>query len=149
MKPVDIVYTLTVRDPPRPAPRWLPSFIARKPVNYAKHGTRAKTIKPDNTNPNSDCFELKHLNEDDMGLKTVEIKATHFPVEMRCAHLKDSTVCDQKCYVFEKGGRCFRKKCSRHDCQGHVYVSAVMEDVQGRSCFGKKGGRLVRPRLFG
>jgi hypothetical protein len=143
MAPANIMYTLTVRDPPRPAPKWLPSVVARKPVNHAKHGTPAGTIPRENTNPNRDCFELKHLNDDDIGLKTVKIKAKHFPVGMRCGHLKDSKVCDQKCYVFEKGGRCFRKKCSRDDCQGHVYVSAVMEDAHGRSCFGKKGHRYL------
>lgn len=139
------VYTLTVRVPRRPVTKWLPSFVSRTPVIYAKSSSQTYSIKPDDTNPNLDCFELKHLNDDDMDSKKIKIKAALLPEEVRCKHLKASRVCNEKCYVLEKGGSISRKKCSRDDCQGHVYGSAVVEDAQRRVCFGNKGARVVYP----
>ena len=136
----DTVYALDVRCPPRPPPTWLPSFLTRTPVTHANTGS-VYTIKPDQTNPNLDCFERKHL--EDMPTKTVKIKRALFPLELRCEHVGYKTSCSRGCYVLENGGGNWRKKCAREDCAGHVYVGRVKEDEQGISCFGKKGRRLV------
>jgi hypothetical protein len=139
-EPENTVYTLTVRCPARPWPKWLPSFFVRTPVTYSDTGS-VYTIKPDDTNPNLDCFESKHLS--DMSTKTTKIKRSLFPLDLRCSHLRFETTCTKGCYVLEKGGSIQRKKCKREDCEGHVYVSPVKEDEEGKSCFGKKGERMV------
>jgi hypothetical protein len=139
-EPENTLYTLTVRCPPRPPPKWLPSFMTRQPVTLPPPG-HSSTIKPDNTNPDFDCFEQKHLDE--MPTKTVKIKRASFPVEMRCEHLRHETTCEKGCYVLEKGGSIWRTKCKRNDCEGHVYCGRVKEDEEGKSCFGKKGERMV------
>jgi hypothetical protein len=133
------VYTLTVRCPLRPPCKWLPSFMTRQPVPCLPSGYTY--TKPDHANPNFDCYERKHL--DDMLKKVVKIKRAAFPLEMRCDHLRHDTKCKKGCYVLEKGGSIWRKKCKRSDCEGHVYCSPVKEDEKGKSCFGKKGGRMV------
>jgi hypothetical protein len=139
-EPEDTVYTLDVRCPPRPPPTWLPSFLTRTLVTHANTGT-AYTIKPDETNANLDCFEKKHLGI--MPTNTVQIKRAMFPLEFRCRHVRYRNSCSRGCYVLEKGGCIWRKKCPREDCEGHVYVGRVKEDELGNSCFGKKGHRLV------
>ncbi|KAF1914538.1 hypothetical protein BDU57DRAFT_454273 [Ampelomyces quisqualis] len=139
-EPDNTIYTLTVRCPPRPPPKWLPNILTRTPVTHPNSGS-AYTIKPDETNAKLDCFEEKHLT--DLPTKVVKIGTTSFPLEMRCGHLRHSTTCTQGCYVLEKGGSISRKKCTRTDCDGHVYCGRVKEDEGGKSCFGKKGERLV------
>jgi hypothetical protein len=134
------IYTLTVRCPARPPSKWLPSFMTRQPVTQPSSGY-VHTIKPDDTNPNYDCYEQKHL--DDMPTKISKIKRAAFPLEMRCKHLRYNTMCSMGCYVLEKGGSIWRKKCKRSDCEGHVYCGRVKEDTDGKSCFGKKGERMV------
>ncbi|OAL04819.1 hypothetical protein IQ06DRAFT_214107 [Phaeosphaeriaceae sp. SRC1lsM3a] len=139
-EPEDTVYTLKVLCPPRPPPTWLPSFMTRTPVTHASSGS-TYTIKPDETNANLDCFERKHLA--DMPRKTIKLKRVFFPLELRCDHVRHAKECLRGCYVQEKSGSIWRKKCAREDCEGHVYVGQVREDEQGISCFGKKGQRLV------
>jgi hypothetical protein len=140
-EPENTVYTLTVRCPPRPPPKWLPSFMTRTPVTHPNSGA-TYTIKPDETNSNLDCFERKHLAN--MPTKVIKIKRGLFPLDMRCAHVRDSTTCDHGCYVLEKGGDISRRWCSKEKgCEGHVYCGRVKEDEEGNSCFGKKGERIV------
>lgn len=69
---------------------------------------------------------------------------------MRCEHTqgkngagKDVKGCDKGCYLLEKGGEVATWKCTRSDCEGHVYSGHVKSDDDGRSCFGKKGERMV------
>lgn len=139
-EPENTIYTLTIRCPARPPPKWLPNFITRTPVTHPNSAS-TYTIKPDDTNPNLDCFERKHLK--DMPTKTIKIKRALFPLEMRCDHLRYVSTCTEGCYVLEKGGSVWRKKCQRDDCEGHVYIGRVKEDAEGKSCFGKKGERVV------
>ena len=79
----------------------------------------------------------------DMPTKKIKIKRALFPLELKCSHLRHANVCSHGCYVLEKGGSIWRKKCAREDCEGHVYVGRVKEDEQGVSCFGKRCHRLV------
>jgi hypothetical protein len=130
------IYTLEVRCPKRPPPKYLPTLFTRTPVTYPKNG-HTYTIKPDDTNPNLDCFESKHLN--DMSTKTIKIQSYLFPPDMRCTHVQNARICKKGCYVLEKGGRIAGWKCKREDCEGHVYNSRVKQDVDGKACFGKKG----------
>jgi hypothetical protein len=139
-EPENTIYTLTVRCPPRPSPKWLPSFIARKPVTYSRTYS-TYTIIPDDTNPDLDCYEEKHLN--DMPTKVVKIKRALFPLEMRCWHLRYVTTCEEGCYVLERGGDIERWRCKRSDCNGHVYCGRVKADGDGKACFGKKGEMMV------
>lgn len=139
-EPDNTIYTLIVRCPPRPPPKWLPSFVTRTPFMYPNNGS-VYTILPDETNTNLDCFEEKHLT--DLPTKVMKIATTSFPLELRCNHLRHSTTCTEGCYFREKGGSIWRKKCSRSDCEGHVYCGRIKEDEEGRACFGKKGERLV------
>jgi hypothetical protein len=139
-EPENTMYTLTVRCPPRPPPSWIPAIFTRTPVTHSNTGS-AWTIKPDETNANLDCFEGKHLA--DLPMKVMKVERTYFPLNMRCKHLRHSTTCTEGCYVLEKGGSIWRWKCSRSDCEGHVYCGQVKEDREGRSCFGKGGKRLV------
>jgi hypothetical protein len=140
-EPENTVYTLTVRCPQRPPPKWLPSFMTRVPVIHPNTGA-AYTIKPDDTNVNLDCFERKHLA--DMSTKIIKIKRSLFPLDMRCPHVRNSTTCDRGCYVLEKGGDISRQWCNKkRGCEGHVYCGRVKKDEQGNSCFGKKGVRMV------
>ncbi|KAF1835876.1 hypothetical protein BDW02DRAFT_475568, partial [Decorospora gaudefroyi] len=74
------LYTLTVYVPPRLPPRWLPNIFTRKPSIRPNPGAIYK-IPVEDTNPNLDCFELKHL--DDLPTKTVTIVSAMFPAEMR------------------------------------------------------------------
>lgn len=138
-EPDNTTYTLTVRCPKRPPPKYLPAFLTRTPVNHP--GGRAYTIQPDETNPNLDCFQEKHLES--MPTKTVKIKSAWFPADMRCAHVQNARVCEEGCYVLEKGGDIARWKCKREGCEGHVYESRVKRDEDGKVCFGKKGERMV------
>lgn len=138
--PSDTVYTLAVHVPPRTnsLSELLPKFLTRTPVKAEAH---VFLIRPDNTNPNLDCFERKHL--DDIKLKNFKIKMMLFPIDMRCQHLRYSTTCAEGCYFMEDGGKHSRSKCSRFNCQGHVYQGTVLQDDEGRKCFGKKGQRMV------
>lgn len=70
-EPDNTVYTLTVRCPKRPPPKYLPAFFTREPVRYT-HAPGAYIAKPPETNPNLDCFESKHL--DDMNWKAMKLK---------------------------------------------------------------------------
>ncbi|KAI8932779.1 hypothetical protein NX059_010269 [Plenodomus lindquistii] len=135
-------YTLTVYDPPRPPPRWLPSFLTRQPVVLTNTGSNYM-ILPDDINPNLDCFEPKHLSS--LPVKTITIKSYLFTPELRCKHLQTgATVCDNGCYFREKGGKeIMRWCCKRSDCEGHVYCGSVMTDEAGKACFGEKGKRMV------
>jgi hypothetical protein len=139
-EPEDTVYTLQIICPPRSSPTWLPSFMTRTPVTDANSGS-TYTVKPDKTNANLDCFERKHLA--DMPRKTIKIKRALFPLELRCGHVRYEKECSHGCYLQEKGGRIWRKKCASDDCEGHVYVGGIKEDERGISCFGKKSHRLV------
>jgi hypothetical protein len=139
-EPENTIYTLTVCCPPRPNPKWLPSFVTRTPVTYPSTGA-TYTIKPDNTNPNLDCFEQKHL--EDMPTRVIKLKRSLFPLDVRCAHVRTKTTCDKGCYVFEKSGGISRWWCKAKGCEGHVYCGRVKEDEVGSSCFGKKGERMV------
>ena len=139
-EPDNTIYTLTIRCPARPPPKYLPSFFTRTPATYPNTGG-AYTIKPDNTNPNLDCFEAKHL--DDMATKVIKIKSAWFPADMRCEHVQNARRCEEGCYVLEKGGDIWRWKCKREGCEGHVYEGRVKADGEGRVCFGKKGERMV------
>jgi hypothetical protein len=138
--PSDTVYTLAVHVPPRPnsLSEHLPKFLTRTPVKAEAH---VSMIRPDDTNPNLDRFERKHL--DYIKLKNVKIKMALFPIDMRCQHLRYSITCAEGCYFMEEGGSHSRSKCNREDCQGHVYQGHVHEDDEGRKCFGKKGHRMV------
>jgi hypothetical protein len=140
MEPENTVYTLTVLCPAEPRSRWCPSIFKDKSSKYSGSGS-TWAIKPDDTNPNRDCFEYKHLEE--MERKAFSVKRKHFPVDFRCAHVRHSTTCTEGCYVLERGGKHYRKKCSRKDCEGHVYCGRVTEDKDGVSCFGEKGKRMV------
>lgn len=137
----DTIYTLAVRRPPRPRPKWLSTFRSRTPVKYLNSPLSTYTIMPDETNANLDCFEEKHL--EDMSRKHVKIKRALYPLEMRCDHFKENKTCMSGCYVQEKGGHIWQKKCTRSDRAGHVYVGLVKEDEEKKSCIGKKGERLV------
>jgi hypothetical protein len=137
------IYTLVVYKPPRPPPKYLPAIFTRTPVTHLFIGTR-HTIKPDNygsKTPNYDEFSEKDLAK--MHTKIVRLKAWQFPVEMRCAHVQPDRECEEGCYVLEKGGDIRRWSCKRKDCKGHVHERNVLMDKEGRSCFGKKGKRMV------
>jgi hypothetical protein len=133
-------YTLTVMVPPRPPPRWLPSIFTNKPSTQSRNADAHK-LPTSNSNPNLDLFELKDI--DVLATKTVTIKSAWFPAEMRCAHVQNAQLCEEGCYFLEKGGDVTRWWCKREDCEGHVYCGRAMMDDEGRSCFGKKGGRMV------
>lgn len=141
-EPHTTLYTITVYIPPRPLPHWLPAIFSRTHNTYPNTGA-AYMIRPDDTNPDLDCFELKHLP--DLPTKRIKIKSAWFPPEMRCKHITGSTkVCEEGCYFLEKGGdRVSRSQCKRSDCEGHVYCNRVKSDDQGRKCFGEKGKRMV------
>lgn len=133
-------FTLEVRCPPRPPPRWLPSLLTRTPVIHTNVGS-THVLMPDEKTPNFDCFERKHLV--DMPMKTIEIERAKLPIELTCQHVQDQGLCQLGCYIQEKKSKVWRKKCARHDCEGHVYVGRVKESNEGVSCFGEKGQRLV------
>jgi hypothetical protein len=136
-EPETTVYTITVHCPHRPPPKWLPSCLTRQPVTLPSRG-HVHIKEPE---PEFDCFEREHLF--DMSTKVVKIKRALFPAEMRCDHLTHETACNLGCYVLEKGGSVCRVKCKRSDCEGHVYCGLVKEDEEAKSCFGKKGERMV------
>lgn len=73
----------------------------------------------------------------------VQVKSYKFPPELRCRHVQDLKVCDEGCYVLEKGGDIRRWSCEREDCKGHVYCGNVKKTVDGWACFGKSKQRLV------
>jgi hypothetical protein len=76
-------------------------------------------------------------------MQSMKIKRALFPVEMRCDHLRDKTTCVKGCYILETGGARHHQRCSRKDCQGHVYSERVKKNAKGETCFGKRGHRLV------
>lgn len=136
-------YTLTVRCPPRPPPRWLPAIFTRPGPSKPNTGTTF-TIRPSDynpANPNYDCFEWRHLS--DMRQKSVVIMSGWFPADLRCDHTHEGHKCEEGCYVLEKGGRASRWRCTREDCEGHVYCGPVLKTSTGTACFGKKGARMV------
>jgi hypothetical protein len=60
-------------------------------------------IKADNTNPNHDCLQREDLPE--MRIKTIKIKASRFPFDLRCEHSQGNfTTCMHGRYMLEKGG---------------------------------------------
>jgi hypothetical protein len=79
----------------------------------------------------------------------IEIKAKHFDVHLRCKHLVDrkntSRICDQGCYVLDKGGKPgpTRWHCATKFCEGHTYFGEVSKNEHGFACFGKKGSRMA------
>jgi hypothetical protein len=139
-EPNNTRYVLTFVVPPRPPPRWLPSIFKNKPSTRSSDAVRHKLPASDD-NPNLDCFGLKDIR--DLPKKTITIKSAWFPAEMRCAHVQKGLLCGERCYFLEKGGDVARWKCETEDCEGHVYCGRVMKDDKGRSCFGKKGERMV------
>ncbi|KAH9869967.1 hypothetical protein J1614_006888 [Plenodomus biglobosus] len=141
-EPHTTLYTLAVYDPPRPPPRWLPSFLTREPITNTNTGS-TYMIRPDDTNPNLDCFEPKHLSS--LSTKTMTIKSFLFTPELRCKHLQTGArACNHSCYFREKGGEeIARWRCKRGDCEGHVYCGPVLKDEYGKACFGEKGKRMV------
>ncbi|KAF2641995.1 hypothetical protein P280DRAFT_517001 [Massarina eburnea CBS 473.64] len=137
----DTIYTLSVSIPPRPPPRYLPSFLTRQPVSAVPHHIIRPT--PLQSDPQTyDNFHPRDLS--DMKTKTVKVKAHRFPLDMRCEHVYGGkeTVCRGGCYVLERG-EIARWFCKREDCGGHVFVGEVKKDDEGRACFGKKGERMV------
>jgi hypothetical protein len=143
-EPENTVYTLQVLCPTRPSTNIISAFFrSRRTTNYGTGS--AYTIRPDDNNPNLDCF--LHQDLEDMDRKTYRVKRALFPVELRCDHLRYSTTCMEGCYVLEKGGDWCRRKCGRRregDCQGHVYISERVKTYDnGKSCFGEKGSRMV------
>lgn len=139
-EPNNTRYTLTVVVPPRPPPHWLPSIFKNKPSTHSSNAGAHK-LPVSNNNPNLDLFEFKDIGI--LATKTITIKSAWFPAEMRCAHVQKGLLCGERCYFLEKGGDVTRWWCKREDCEGHVYCGRVMTDDKGRSCFGKKGGRMV------
>ncbi|KAH7080989.1 hypothetical protein FB567DRAFT_551754 [Paraphoma chrysanthemicola] len=140
-EPANTIYTLTVRCPPRPPPKWLPDFVTREPYKPKNVGA-TYTIKPDNYGkPNYDYFTVSEMNS--MRVKTVTLKSWQFPPELRCAHVQISKTCDRGCYILEKGGDHCRWRCRREGCQGHVFDRNVLTDGNGVACFGEKGKRMV------
>ncbi|KAF1954717.1 hypothetical protein CC80DRAFT_549898 [Byssothecium circinans] len=138
----DTIYTLLIHIPPRPPPRYIPSFLTRTPVVASHH----HVIKPNplQSDPQTyDMFELRDLP--DMKTKTVKIKAYQFTLGMRCEHVYggNNKVCQEGCYVLEKGGEVARWCCKRDDCEGHVFVGKVKKNEEGVACFGKKGERML------
>jgi hypothetical protein len=141
-EPENTVYTLQVLCPTRRPTNVISRMIyrSRQTTNYGTGS--AYTLRPDDTNPNFDCYHSGHLEE--MARKTYRVKRALFPVELRCNHLRYSTTCMEGCYVLEKGGDDYRFKCERKsECQGHVYTSPVKTYGDGKSCFGEKGSRMV------
>lgn len=130
------VYTLTVYVPPRPPSKYLPAFLTREPGS-ASH---SHAIQPDRSTPNYDHFERRDLQ--DMRTKVVKLKSYLFPADLRCKHVQQKKSCEEGCYVLEKRGKVSGWKCTREDCEGHVYCGDVMMK-EGESCFGKTGERLV------
>jgi hypothetical protein len=142
-EPQDTLYKLTVYTPPRPPPKYLPAIFTRIPVTHPVLGS-VYTIKPNNygsKTPNYEDFSQKDLAN--MLTKTVKVKAWRFPVKMRCAHVQRNRTCEEGCYVLEEGGDVKRWSCNREDCEGHVYGRNILTDEEGKSCFGKKGKRMV------
>ncbi|KAF1844260.1 uncharacterized protein K460DRAFT_267001, partial [Cucurbitaria berberidis CBS 394.84] len=140
------VYTLTVHTPPRPPPQWLPSILTRTPVFHPRTGpSSVLPLSGDLNKPKYDRFLLEDL--DLLSTKSVSIKSSWFPPEMRCHHIVEEPWkygCDQGCYFVEKGGNeVSRWRCKRVDCEGHVYCGQLKEDAEGQACFGKRGQRLV------
>jgi hypothetical protein len=142
-EPQDTLYKLTVHEPLRPPPRYLPAIFTRTAVTHPFVGSW-HTIKSDNygsRTPNYDDFCERDLAN--MSTRTVKVKAWRFPLDMRCAHVQHNKECEKGCYVLEKGDDVSRWRCDRVDCEGHVYGDNVLTDGEGRSCFGKKGKRMV------
>jgi hypothetical protein len=140
-EPENTVYTLQVLCPARRATNFISRLCqSRQPEGY---GTGpAYTIRPDDNNPDLDCF--MHGDLADMDRKTYRVKRALFPLELRCSHLRYSTTCLEGCYVLEKGQSKPRSRCGRQsECQGHVYQGRVKEDANGNKCFGKRGSRMV------
>ncbi|KAH8728000.1 hypothetical protein GQ44DRAFT_676050 [Phaeosphaeriaceae sp. PMI808] len=141
-----VVYTIKVLCPERPQSKWIPGIFTRKPIKHPKTSSTL-VIRPQDTNPNLDCFQLKDLK--DMKSKVVKIESGDFSCEMRCWHVQTDRICTEGCYVLELGGSIRRWKCRREDCEGHVYVGSVKENNRQNVCFGKKGARMVCVRRWG
>jgi hypothetical protein len=139
-EPSTTKYTLTVKVPPRPPPRWLPSIFTNKPSTNTSN-VAAHKLPASDSNPNFDAFGLEDV--DVLDTKVIIVKSACFPPEMRCPHVQKEYECKKGCYFLEKGGDVRRFRCKRADCDGHVYCGRVMTDDGGRSCFGKKGERMV------
>jgi hypothetical protein len=139
-EPSTTKYILTVKVPPRPPPRWLPSIFTNKPSTNTSN-LAAHKLPASDSNPNFDRFELGDV--DVLNTKVIVVKSACFPPEMRCPHVQKEYECKEGCYFLEKGGDVKRFRCERADCEGHVYCGRVMKDDAGRSCFGKTGERMV------
>ena len=120
---------------------WLVLGYAVRATATTLRGITAHKLPVSNNNPNLDLFEFKDIGI--LATRTITIKSAWFPAEMRCAHVQKGLLCGERCYFLEKGGDVARWKCETEDCEGHVYCGRVMTDDKGRSCFGKKGGRMV------
>ncbi|KAH6872160.1 hypothetical protein BKA58DRAFT_139861 [Alternaria rosae] len=141
MEPSTTKYTLNARVPPRPPPRWLPSIFSNEPSTNTNLVAAAHKMPASDSNTYFDLFELKDVGV--LATKAVVVQSIGFPVDMRCAHVQKGYQCKEGCYFLEKGGDVTRWRCKRKDCEGHVYCGRVMTDDEGKSCFGKKGERMV------
>ncbi|USP80278.1 hypothetical protein yc1106_07552 [Curvularia clavata] len=128
-------YKLTVLVPPR-----LP--LKQSLLNFIRTPSAKRTQDPSGYSP------LKELSG--LPQKTVVLKSAYFPWQMRCKHVKGNDGfkqgvkgCKEGCYILEKGGDGANWKCAHEDCEGHVYCGDVLQDEEGRCCFGKKGERMV------
>jgi hypothetical protein len=140
-----IVYTITVRIPPRPSR--LPEFVTRENVSY-KHYVplRDFQIQPNPSHDIQDSFGPSQLYA--MKTKQIKIKSHYFPAEMRCQHLQGKTTGRNKgCYFLEKPIKNSRFKCERVDCQGHVFGDKTEMMVRGWRVLGRRGRDwLLSPR---
>lgn len=136
-------YKLTVFTPPRPYPKWsISGYIRKNWCSDLKENWEEKDL----------TLSAKDLQY--METKPVTIKSAWFPWQMRCKHVqaddgagKGVNMCNMGCYVLEKGVGAQEWRCAREDCEGHLYSEdEVVKDENGRSCFGKKGERMVLMR---
>lgn len=148
----DAMYTLTVKEPPRPPSRWLPSIFNNKPSTKKNLVASGHKLSASDNNPNLDNFVLDDIKN--LPTKVVVIQSALFPWSRRCQHVEEEYQCKEGCYFLEKGGDVKRFTCDEEDCEGHVYTGPVLKDVEGKSCFdnetgkgkicfGKKGERMV------
>jgi hypothetical protein len=144
VEPSNTPYTISAYQPPQPPSRWtrwLPDIFTRIPVTYPNAGPTYQ-IPSDSPYSTQHSFRFSDLKRFNMPLKSVKLRSGYFPADMRCIHVTHKRYCTKGCYFIEKGGVRVRT-CKRVDCMGHVYMGKVLEDKYGRSCFGKKGERLV------
>jgi hypothetical protein len=143
-EPSSTLYTLSAYKPPQSPSRWtrwLPPIFTRIPVTYPNTRSTYR-IPGDLPNYEKHAFEFSDIKNLNMPLKTVKLRSSSFPLDMRCTHVAKKNYCMNGCYFLEKGGTNVRT-CKRADCMGHVYMGSVLRDKHKQSCFGKRGERLV------